>query len=96
MSDKELLIKELIVKDFNEILVNEFCTDWKEKRLYIELLVRATHFDYLLNYIQQKENIIKEVREYAQELRLYDNESLEFEISNDLFRILDKVDKENK
>ena len=67
MSDKELLIKELIVKDFNEILVNEFCTDWKEKRLYIELLVRATHFDYLLNYIQQKENIIKEVREYIEE-----------------------------
>ena len=70
MSDKELLIKELIIKDFNEILVNEFCTDWKEKRLYIELLVRATHFDYLLNYIQQKENIIKEVREYTSKTQM--------------------------
>ena len=63
MNDKELLIKELIVKDFNEILVNEFCTDWKEKRLYIELLVRATHFDYLLNYIQEKDKEIERLKE---------------------------------
>lgn len=82
MSEEELLIKELIVKDFNEILVNEFCTDWKEKRLYIELLVRATHFDYLLNYIQQKENIIKEVREYANK---YNDK-----IQKDILEILDK------
>ena len=25
-------IKEILIKDFNEILVKEFCTDWKEKR----------------------------------------------------------------
>ncbi len=90
MSDKELLIKELIVKDFNEILVNEFCTDWKEKRLYIELLVRATHFDYLLNYIQQKDNIIKEVREYI-ENNLYGDYGYECKQSKkELLEILDK------
>lgn len=56
-----------------------------------------SQYEELLNqYIElsrdydKLENIIKEVREYAGELRLYDNESLEFEISNDLFRILDK------
>ena len=100
MSDKELLIKELIVKDFNEILVNEFCTDWKEKRLYIELLVRATHFDYLLNYIQQKENIIKEVREYIKDACWLDEvnkpNSLGHKQTMKILEILDKVDKENK
>lgn len=52
-------IKEILIKDFNEILVKEFCTDWKEKRLYIELLVNSTPFSNLLNYITnlQKENV---------------------------------------
>ncbi len=68
MNEKELLIKELIVKDFNEILVNEFCTDWKEKRLYIELLVRATHFDYLLNYIQEKDKEIERLNNIIEKL----------------------------
>lgn len=94
MSDKELLIKELIIKDFNEILVKEFCTDWKEKRLYIELLVRTTHFDYLLNYIQQKENIIKEVREYIEDWQRFPhtNGSTHKELRN----LIEILDKENK
>ena len=46
MSDE---IKEILIKDFNEILVKEFCTDWKEKRLYIELLVNSTPFSNLLD-----------------------------------------------
>ena len=51
-------IKEILIKDFNEILVKEFCTDWKEKRLYIELLVNSTPFSNLLDYITnlQQEN----------------------------------------
>ena len=51
-------IKEILLKDFNEILVKEFCTDWKEKRLYIELLVNSTPFSNLLDYITnlQEEN----------------------------------------
>ena len=64
----------------------------KEKRLYIELLVRATHFDYLLNYIQQKENIIKEVREYIEENMSY-NTGVEIQYipsGEDLLEILDK------
>ncbi len=34
-------------------------------------------------------NIINKITKYAQDLRLYDNESLEFKISEDLFSILD-------
>ena len=56
-------VKELLIKDFNEILVKEFCTDWAAKRLYIQLLVNSASFSNLLDYIQQKENIIKEVIE---------------------------------
>ena len=42
--------------------------------------------------IKRLNNIIKEVREYATgDLRLYDNESIEFKISNKLLEILDKV-----
>lgn len=48
--------------------------------------------DELNKELQQKESIIKEVREYASgDLRLYDNESIEFEISTKLLEILDKV-----
>ena len=56
-------IKEILIKDFNEILVKEFCTDWKEKRLYIELLVKSTPFSNLLDYItnlQQENERLKE------------------------------------
>ena len=56
-------IKEIIIKDFNEILVKEFCTDWKEKRLYIGLLVNSTPFSNLSNYItnlQQENERLKE------------------------------------
>ena len=45
----------------------------------------------VLEEIERLKNIIKEVREYATgDLRLYDNESIEFEISNKLLEILDK------
>ena len=56
-------IKEILLKDFNEILVKEFCTDWKEKRLYIELLVNATPFTNLLDHIT---NLQKELEHYKQ------------------------------
>lgn len=58
------------------------------------LRARETIFNDLCRQYREENDIlhstIKEVREYAGELRLYDNESIEFEISNDLFRILDK------
>ena len=58
-------IKEILIKDFNEILVKEFCSDWKEKRLYIELLVNSTPFNNLLDYItnlQQENESLKEAQ----------------------------------
>ena len=68
--------KELIVRDLNEILVNEFCTDWKEKRLYIELLIRVTHFDYLLNYIQEKDKEIERLNNNWNDLEKYTKEEI--------------------
>lgn len=40
--------------------------------------------------VDQLENIRKEITKYAQDLLLYDNESLEFKIGNDLLNILNK------
>lgn len=56
-------IKEILIKDFNEILVKEFCTDWKEKRLYIELLVNSTPFSNLLDYITNLQEENKELND---------------------------------
>lgn len=58
-----------------------------------ELTSQDVKIEELETQLQQKENIIKEVREYAGDLRLFDNESLEFKISNELFEILDKVEE---
>lgn len=40
--------------------------------------------------VEQLENIRKEITKYAQDLRLYDNESLEFKIGDELLNILNK------
>ena len=45
---------------------------------------------HLQQKVEQLENIRKEITKYAQDLRLYDNESLEFKIGNDLLNILNK------
>ena len=82
------------IKEYARVMYN----DVKDADKYrIEVAYNGRDVKDLLEYLfeleqklQQKENIIKEVREYLKELRLYDNESIEFEISNDLFRILDK------
>lgn len=60
MNKREL--DKILIKDFKEILVKEFCADWEEKRLYIELLVNATPFTNLLEYINnlQSNNIVKQ------------------------------------
>lgn len=41
--------------------------------------------------VDKLENVLDEIREYSLDLHLYDNESLEFKISNELLQILDKV-----
>ena len=65
----------MIKIDLDKISKNELATILVEKDKEIERL----------------QSIIKEVREYATgDLRLYDNESIEFKISNKLLEILDK------
>lgn len=45
----------------------------------------------LQKQLEAYENMRKEAIEYSQDLRLYDNESIEFKISDDLLNILNKV-----
>jgi uncharacterized protein YacL (UPF0231 family) len=45
----------------------------------------------LQKQLETYENMRKELIEYSQDLRLYDNESIEFKISDDLLNILNKV-----
>ena len=79
-------IKEILIKDFNEILVKEFCTDWKEKRLYIELLVNSTPFSNLLDYIR---NLQEENKELKAKLEMYEN-GVYFSSEND--KLQERID----
>ena len=45
----------------------------------------------LIEQKKQYKSVLDEIREYSLDLHLYDNESLEFKISNDLLQMLDKV-----
>ena len=64
-------IKEILIKDFNEILVPEFTTDWKEKRFYIQLLIETMPLINLLDYItdlqEENERLKKELNKHIKE-----------------------------
>ena len=83
--------------DIQEILEN--MKEWSvDGNLYFEINDKKAKLLYkyicdLQQEIERLQNIIKEAREYAGDLRLYDNESIEFEISTKLFDILDKENK---
>ena len=47
-------IKQAMIKDFEEILAEEFTTDWKEKRFYIELLIETMEIDNLINLFKSE------------------------------------------
>ena len=63
----------------------------KENGMY---LCDRKHSKILLDYIQQKENIIKEVREYIENNSQYDdNVDNYWTTTNELLEILDKENK---
>jgi hypothetical protein len=42
--------------------------------------------------LHKYKQVINKIKEYAGELRLFDNESVEFEISTKLFEILEEIE----
>lgn len=64
----------------NKEYYNNYSKEWNKQKI-----------DNLLKQLEAYENMRKEAIEYSQDLRLYDNESIEFKISDDLLNILNKV-----
>jgi len=65
MSDETLKeqIEQALQKDFNNLLVKEFTTDWKIQRLKIGLDIEVMDFDNLMQLIKQdRERAVKEAR----------------------------------
>ena len=93
MNDTE--IDELTNLIFNKDV--QILNKYKEEneRLNNELKLYKDNHEHLNNLLQQKENIIKEVREYIQDR--YDGEALTHTFDKDnvkeLLEILDEVDK---
>lgn len=40
---------------------------------------------------QEQQRVLDKIKEYARELRLFDNESVEFEISNKILELLEEI-----
>ena len=51
------LIKEALIKDFNEILTPEFCSDWEIKKMWINLVVNSMNLNNLCSLIVSREGI---------------------------------------
>ena len=75
--------------------------DEREKGYYIPDEELNEYTEQLENKLQQKENIIKEVREYIEEHRIQNKYSFEYDLFqrntrvSELLEILDKVDKKD-
>jgi hypothetical protein len=56
-------IEQALQKDFNNLLVKEFTTDWKIQRLKIGLDIEVMDFDNLMQLIKEdRERAVREAR----------------------------------
>lgn len=46
----------------------------------------------LLEYIDKQKEVLDKIKKYAGELRLFDNESVEFEISSKILELLEEIE----
>ena len=46
----------------------------------------------VINHINKQKEVLDKIKEYAGELRLFDNESVEFEISNKILELLEEIE----
>lgn len=46
----------------------------------------------VINYINKQKEVLNKIKKYAGELRLFDNESVEFEISSKILDLLEEIE----
>ena len=97
LSDEIIKLEDKIEKDketqrLNNIINGDFATICKEKM--IDKLSATEMIVVQDKEIKRLNNIIDKAIEYGKELRLFDNESVEFEIGTNFINILQGSDKE--
>ena len=53
--NKEDKLRQAILKDFKELLVDEFTTNWKAERFLIEMYLSVMSLDNTMNLIKELE-----------------------------------------
>lgn len=86
MSDTKL--RQAILKDFKELLVEEFTTDWKSQRFLIEMYLSVMSLDNTIELFNQLNEENKKLRntinEYAEEeLQRQEDEMMDYLIKEE-------------
>jgi hypothetical protein len=86
MSDTKL--RQAILKDFKELLVEEFTTDWKAQRFLIEMYLSVMSLDNTIELFNKLNEENKELRntinEYAEEeLQRQEDEMMDYLIKEE-------------
>ena len=86
MSDTKL--RQAILKDFKELLVEEFTTDWKAQRFLIEMYLSVMSLDNTMKLFSKLNEENKELRntinEYAEEeLQRQEDEMMDYLIKEE-------------
>lgn len=94
MIDKNKL-KEVLFKDFKELLKKEFTTDWKSQRLMIEVYLNIMNLDNTMKYLNNLticgnkiENVIKILN--GLELEKKTNIEMTMDNINEYIKLFDK------
>ena len=86
MSDTKL--RQALIKDFKELLVEEFTTDWKAQRFLIEMYLSVMSLDNTIELFNQLNEENKKLRntinEYAEEeLQRQEDEMMDYLIKEE-------------
>lgn len=86
MSDTKL--RQALIKDFKELLVEEFTTDWKAQRFLIEMYLSVMNLDNtmkLFNKLNEENKELKNtINEYAEEeLQRQEDEMMDYLIKEE-------------
>ena len=86
MSDTKL--RQALIKDFKELLVEEFTTDWKAQRFLIEMYLSVMSLDNTMKLFNKLNEENKELRntinEYAEEeLQRQEDEMMDYLIKEE-------------
>lgn len=84
-------------EDISKFLVNKSIVNYSifkklEDKEEVEMIYRDNDIHYLEKENKKQKEVLDKIKEYAGELRLFDNESIEFEISNEIFKLLEEIE----